>query len=184
MNTPEPRLPLEPEEYPMYRPPRRVGCSGLSAVTLVMLFIFAFLFLRVTPAIVEGFKSLSSNTLNASTDQGTPIAGTPGNTNLATQTVEVASAPPTATLPSIATPSPVTSCVQVVKSSLQLRVEPDRSLKGIVVLSIGTKLQLVEPDATPVKDSNGDTWKQVKELPPDSHSGYVLDDYLKTISCP
>jgi hypothetical protein len=183
MNTPEPRLPLEPEEYPMYRPPRRLGCSGLSVVTVVMLFIFAFLFWRVTPSIVQGFKSLSSNTLNSNNDQGTPLATT-GARNLATQTVDVASAPPTATTPPIATPTAARECVQVVRSKLQLRAQPNRNLEGIVVLSIGTKLQLVEPGAAPIKDSDGNTWKRVQELPPDSHTGYVLDDYLKSIPCP
>src|SRR4051812_37288595 len=138
MNTPEPRLPLEPEEYPMYRPPRRVGCSGLSAVTLVMLFLFAFLFWRVTPDIVDGFRSLGgSNTLNASTDQGTPLVTPGANTSLATQTADIAAAPPTATIAPIATPTSVRECVLVINTSngLRLRAEPDSSLPAIVVLS-------------------------------------------------
>src|SRR5438309_2006745 len=118
--TPEPRLPLEPEEYPIYRPPRRVGCSGLSIITLLTVFLFAFLFLRVTPRIVDSFKTGVSAQFNASPfgtldssgtpiagvavdDQGTPIAGSPAPTNTPAPTP-----PPTAT--------PVPQCVQVANS--------------------------------------------------------------------
>src|SRR4028119_1617814 len=49
IRTPEPRLPLEPEEYPLYQPPRRVGCSGITIVTLLALGTFLFLVWRGGP---------------------------------------------------------------------------------------------------------------------------------------
>lgn len=169
----------------MYQTPRRLGCSGLSAVTLIMLFVFAFLFLRVTPAVMDTFLNFGNNTLSASTDQGTPAANS-GNLNLATQTVEVAATAPTTTPVPIATPTVERACARVgnTESGLRLRAEPDASLKTIVLLPNGTRVQLVEPGATPAKDSQGRSWKQVKQLPPDSQSGYVQSDYLTPVPCP
>src|SRR3954468_12952685 len=100
MKTPEPRLPLEPEEYPLYRPPRRIGCSGLSIVTLVLVFVFAFLFWRVTPAIVEGVRSFSPQSL-LSGDQSTPGATPGSDTDATASQVGVAT-----TATSTATPKP------------------------------------------------------------------------------
>src|SRR5438876_1773419 len=71
--TPEPRLPLEPEEYPLYKPPSRIGCSALSLITLVTVLVFAFLFWQVTPRMVKGIGGLNPANL-LTNDQGTPIA--------------------------------------------------------------------------------------------------------------
>src|SRR6478672_11473813 len=176
--TPEPRLPLEPEEYPIYRPPRRLGCSGLSIVTLLTIFLFAFLFLRVTPRIVDGFRSSVSAQFGGLTgdsgtpvsglitnDQGTPIEGTP---------------PPKATdtpVPPPPTATPVAQCVQTANSALILRDQANTALTGTRI-PIGTKLQLLEPGTPAVKDNKGNTWRHVQTIPQDGtqpKSGFVLD---------
>src|SRR5690348_15496997 len=108
VSTPQPRLPLEPEEYPLYRPPRRIGCSGLSIVTLVLVAVFAVLFWRVTPPIIKGIKSFNPTSLLAG--EATPNA-TPGSGAMETQTV-VAQIPPTFTVVP-ATATPVRPCVKV-----------------------------------------------------------------------
>ena len=54
IDTPNPRLPLEPEEYPLYSPPKRVGCSALAILPIILIAIFVFLFFRVTPNMAQG----------------------------------------------------------------------------------------------------------------------------------
>jgi hypothetical protein len=166
--TPHPRLPLEPEEYPLYKPPRRFGCSALSITILLLFFMFAFLFWRVTPGIVGGLRQIGGS-------NPTPLA-TLGVTDMATQTAEAV--PPTDTPAPTFTPVP--ECVQIVNSSLQLREKPDKSLRG-TGLAIGTKLQALE---APTKDDAGNEWRHVQQLPPDTGSGYVLNDFLKSVPCP
>src|SRR5215216_4478590 len=88
ISTPEPRLPLEPEEYPLYRPPRRIGCSALAIVPLILIGVFAFLLWRVTPKVADGIISIPRQILNVGTS--TPAVEEVANTDgggLATQTV-------------------------------------------------------------------------------------------------
>ena len=158
----------------MYKPPRRFGCSALSITTLLLLFLFAFLFWRVTPGIVGGLKSNVSRQLGLSSDP-TPLA-TVIAADIATQTAQVV--PPTDTPAPI--PVPVMECVQVVRSALQMREQPNRNLRGIGI-AVGTKLQALEP---PVKDDAGSEWRHVQQLPPDTGSGYVFNDYLIAATCP
>ena len=188
MRTPEPRLPLEPEEYPLYAPPRRIGCSGLSIVTLIMLFVFAFLFWKVTPGIVKSVRSFSPTGL-LSSDQGTPGATPDISAGAGTVVAGAPSATPTLKPP---TPTPVRECVQVVKASITIRTQPKLSAPSAlqdaagntVRAKPGTQLQLVEANPTPIKDTDGTTWQHVQLLPPDSRQGYVLESYLSPVPCP
>src|SRR5436190_7455027 len=104
-NTPEPRLPLEPEEYPLYRPPSRVGCSALSLVTLITVAVFSLLFWQVTPRMVKGISAISLNPLSA---DATPQALPQGA--VATQTAGASSDASSALVPT-ASPTPVPRCV-------------------------------------------------------------------------
>ncbi len=185
VSTPQPRLPLEPEEYPLYRPPRRIGCSGLSIVTLVLLVVFAVLFWQVTPPIIRGIKSFSPSSLLAG--DSTPEA-TPGSGALETQTVvaEVPTVPPP-------TATPVRPCVKVTGTGgagTILRAQPSSSAENVIKdgngkVGEGAILQVIGPDVTSGKDSAGRNivWMHVI-LPGDGRSGYMLGRYLQDTSCP
>jgi len=177
---------LEPEEYPLYRPPRRIGCSGLSIVTLVLLVVFAVLFWQVTPPIIRGIKSFSPSSLLSSGD-ATPVA-TPGSGALETQTV-VAEVP-TVPLP---TATPDRPCVKVTGTGgagTAMRAQPSSSSANVISggngkVGEGAILQVVGPDVTAGKDSAGRSivWMHVI-LPGDGRSGYMLGRYLQSVSCP
>jgi hypothetical protein len=191
---PESRLPLEPEEYPIYRPPRRLGCSGLSIVTLLTIFLFAFLFLRVTPRLVESFRNTVSAQFNQGSDSGTPIVETSadggGTQDAATQ---VAVVPPVTDtpVPLPPTPTPAAQCVEIINSALILRQTANTAERG-TRLPIGTVLQLLEPGTPPVTDNKGNTWRHVQTQPTDGaepKTGFVLftsgnNTYLKEAQCP
>ena len=188
---PEPRLPLEPEEYPIYRPPRRLGCSALSIITLLTIFLFAFLFLRVTPRIVEGFKTSVSAQFGQITDTGTPVVENTADGGGTQDTGTPATAPPPATdtpVPPPPTPTPAAQCVEIINSALILRNEANVDVRG-TRLPRGTALQLVEPGTPAIKDNKGNTWRHVQTLPTDgseAKTGFVLDNdkYLKEAQCP
>jgi hypothetical protein len=156
---------------------------------LLTVFLFAFLFLRVTPQIVSGFKSTVSKQFSPASDSGTPVAtlvvdeqGTP---------VAVTPAPSAATntpVPPPPTATPVPQCVQVANSALILRDEANTARTGTRI-PIGTVLQLLEPGTPAVKDNKGHTWRHVQTLSSDGaqpKSGFVLDDdkYLTPAQCP
>src|SRR5689334_12534472 len=109
INTPDPRLPLEPEEYPLYKPPRRIGCSALAILPLILIGVFAVLFWRVTPQIAEGIVNVPRQILNIPTYTPDVQEPTPGPGGLATQTVPVPPTVPVTTTASVppATPTPV-----------------------------------------------------------------------------
>src|SRR5687767_4360720 len=106
IRSPEARLPLEPEEYPLYKPPSRIGCSGLSIVALIALLSFAVLFRVVAPGIVEGITNIG-----VPSDGTTDGSGTASGGAMATQTTVAIE--PSPTIGIIATPSPERKCVSV-----------------------------------------------------------------------
>ena len=170
VRTPEPRLPLEPEEYPLYRPPSRIGCSALTIITLITLVTFAFLFSRVTPQMAKAITDLPRGLLSG----GEATADTtPGVGAYATQT---AVALPTVTA-AILNPTPTIEYVQIANTGgqgVKLRAEPKVDGKNVVTVGEGAKLQVVGADTT---NSDG-VWRHVQLLPPDGRAGYVLNKYL------
>jgi len=186
--TPEPRLPLEPEEYPLYRPPSRIGCSALSIVTLLVVAVFSLLFLEVTPRIVKGISSIS---LGAASGDATPQTVAEGA--LATQTA-VSSGVITPTLaPPSPTPRPCVKVTGTGGAGTALRAEPragaalvikDKNGIGINV-GEGAIFQVAGPDVVSGKDGAGKdiVWMHVI-LPKDGRSGYALGKYLAPTSCP
>ena len=95
INTPEPRLPLEPEEYPLYSPPKRIGCSALAILPLLLAAAFIFLFVRITPQLAQGMVNPVRQLLNIAipTPEPTTVVSASNGGSIATLTV----APPTAT---------------------------------------------------------------------------------------
>lgn len=173
VRTPEPRLPLEPEEYPLYRPPSRIGCSAMSIITLITVLTFAVLLWRVTPQIADNITDVPRGLLQGS--DGTAVADTtPGTGAYATQTAIL----PTATVAPVALePTPVVEYVKVANTGgqgVRLRAEPKQNAKNVVILDEGAVLQVIGADIT----NEVGVWRNVQLLPPDGRAGWVLTKYL------
>ncbi len=177
VNTPQPRLPLEPEEYPLYRPPSRIGCSGLTIVTLLLAVVFAFLIWRVTPPMAKAITNIPRSIFVGTAESAD---GTPGvNGGFPTQTSLVAVIP-------VDTPVPPTPVIEYVKVSAtggagaRLRAEPKNTARYNVTVQDGATFQIIGPDV----ENDAGTWRHVQLLPPDGRSGYVLSKYLIATSAP
>ncbi|HEY0070842.1 MAG TPA: hypothetical protein VGE04_12825 [Chloroflexia bacterium] len=193
IRTPEPRLPLEPEEYPLYQPPRRVGCSGITVVTLLAIAAFIFLVWRVTPpmakAITDFPKTLPIIDGLFADDKSSPEAG-PGS--FPTQTAQALASPATSattTTPQTPTPvptnTPVPEYVQVANTGgqgVRLRKEPRQNAEFEVVAKEGTVFQIIGPD-TPDENDPQQVWRHVI-LPNDGRQGYVMKRYLAPAAGP
>jgi hypothetical protein len=186
-NTPEPRLPLEPEEYPLYRPPSRIGCSALSLVTLITVAVFSLLFWQITPRMVQGLSAFS---LSPSAADSTPQALPQGV--MATQTAGASGD----TLVSTATPTPVPRCVKVAGTGgagTSLRSAPKSSASSVIKdkngrqipVGEGAVFQIIGPDVVSGQDNAGKdiVWMHVI-LPGDGRSGYALGKFLEPTTCP
>ena len=184
-NTPEPRLPLEPEEYPLYRPPSRVGCSALAVLPLILIGVFAFLFWRVTPQVADGIMSFPRQILNVPTN--TPgVEDAPGSGRLATQTIPVkATVPVTPTVKSVAptiTATPVLSYFKVANTGgigVKLRSDPQQNAARVTGLDDGTVVKSIGPDQ---KNADGN-WKHVATVD-DQFQGWINANYLVATSKP
>jgi hypothetical protein len=184
VRTPEPRLPLEPEEYPLYRPPSRIGCSGLSIVALLSIFVFAILFWSVTPNIVQGITNLNP----FASEDGTTTDTTPGAGALATETAQATAI---ATVGVITTPTPERHCVRVAGTGGEgtaLRAEARTNAARIVPGTVGegATLEIIGADVTAGKNQDGSdiVWKNVKLLPPDNRAGFMLARFVQDVPCP
>lgn len=174
INAREPRLPLEPEEYPLYRPPRRIGCSGLTVVTLISIGAFAFLFWRVAPDIAKGITEFPLRIFQQGTPEPSPETD-PGA--LATRT---ALAQPTALAAPPASPTPVIEYVKVANTGgngVRLRAQPRSNSTFSITVGEGAVFQIVGPDQPDV-DNPANIWRNVQLLPPDGRKGWVLSRFL------
>lgn len=205
IRTPEPRIPLEPEEYPLYKPPRRVGCSGLTVVALLALGAFAFLFLRVVPpmakAITDFPRSLpiiGSGSTPVPDDTNPGTGGFPTQTALAVATTALAPGGSNSTPPAPAavtntavppTPAPTnTPTIQYVKVSgtggQGVRVMKSGSADSARVGAIEESkvVKIVGPDVNDPKTSTL-VWRHVQTLD-GKIDGYVSAKYLISSSAP
>ncbi|HKP54910.1 MAG TPA: SH3 domain-containing protein [Chloroflexia bacterium] len=175
IRTNEPRLPLEPEEYPLYKPPRRFGCSGLTIVTLLTLGVFALLVWKVTPDMAKAITDLPKPLFRG---QSTPET-TRGAGALSTQTAIAAP-----TRPPVVTPTPIIIYVQLGNNSgqsIRMRSKPDSTSSYQVTLKGGEILQVISQDET---DKNGNTWRHVQLLGKDGRNGWILSKYLNPYTGP
>ena len=176
INTPQPRLPLEPEEYPLYRPPSRIGCSGITIVTLLLAVVFAFLVWRVTPPMAKAITNIPRGLFGGTVDDPNATPGVEGG--FPTQTSLVAAIP-------VDTPVPPTPVIEYVKVSgtggagVKLRADPKNTAKYSVNVGEGATFQIIGAD---VQNEAG-TWRHVL-LPGDGRSGYVLSKYLIATGAP
>jgi hypothetical protein len=184
IRSPEARLPLEPEEYPLYKPPSRVGCSGMSIVALIAIASFIVLFLVVAPPIVRGITSIGAPSDDASNGSGGAISG-------AMQTQTAMPIEPSPTIGIVATPTPERKCVQVSGTGgdgVALREQPRTNARNVVPGNVGegATFEIIGPDVPGGKDNEGNDiiWRHVT-LPGDGRSGYVISRFVETEApCP
>ena len=173
ISTPQPRLPLEPEEYPLYRPPSRIGCSGLTIVTLLLAVVFAYLVWRVTPPMAKAITNIPRTIFGGTVEAN----GTPGvEGGFPTQTSLVAAIPVDTPVPAVP-PTPVIEYVRVSGTGgagVPLRAEPRNTARYNIKVEEGADFQIIGPDV----QNDAGTWRHVQLLPPDGRSGYVLSKYL------
>lgn len=177
-NTPQPRLPLEPEEYPLYKPPNRVGCSGLTVVTLLLVAAFAFTWQAAQPvakAIVDVPRSLLP-------ESEREVDITPGVGAVTTQTA----VPVPTVAPTEVPPTPVIEYVQVANTggaNVAMRAQPQTTAKLVVSVGAGAKLKIIGTDVLDPNKSIGN-WRPVQLLGNDGRSGYIQGKYLIPASAP
>lgn len=195
IRTPEPRLPLEPEEYPLYQPPRRVGCSGITIVTPLAIWTFLFLVWRVTPPMAKAITDFPKSIpilgplLDDSDEE--PEAGA---ATFPTQTAEALASPvdPAATAvaaaasPTVApTSTPVPEYVRIANTGgqgVRLRKEPRQNAEFDVVLREGEVIQIIGPD-TPDTNDASIVWRNILRAS-DSEQGYIQKRYLEAAPGP
>ena len=179
INTPAPRLPLEPEEYPLYSPPKRIGCSALTILPVILIAIFVFLFFRVTPNIAQGMVNPVRQIFGISLPTAVPDTGSNSGTGaLATQTVVVT---PTSTPlpPTSVPPTPTTIAEEYVKvantggQGVRLRAEPRSDAARVDGLSEGTVAKVIGPDQ---KNADG-VWRNVT-IVSNGETGWILSTWL------
>jgi hypothetical protein len=176
IRTTEPRLPLEPEEYPLYRPPRRFGCSGLTIVTLLTIGIFVLLLWKVTPDMAKGL----TDPLKKLVSGGTPaIDTTPGSGSFATLTA-VAAKPTNPPVVVVPTSTPVILYVQVGNNSganVSMRKEATLNSNRVLSLKGGEIVQVISPDEKD-PDNPQTVWRHVQLLCGDGRNGWIQAKYL------
>lgn len=200
IRTPEPRIPLEPEEYPLYKPPKRVGCSGLTVVALLALGAFAFLIWRVTPPMAKAITDfprtlpiIGSGSTPVPDEAATPVTGGfPTQTTLAGASGGAApggavAAPTNTPPPPTAAPTntPVIEYVKVSGTGGQgVRVLKTGSADAARVGAVGEgqTLKVTGPDVPDPKNA-GLVWRRVQTLD-GKIDGYVSAKYLIAASAP
>ncbi|HST03887.1 MAG TPA: hypothetical protein VLQ48_04040 [Chloroflexia bacterium] len=184
IDTPNPRLPLEPEEYPLYAPPKRVGCSALAILPIILIAIFVFLFFRVTPNMAQGMVNPVRQIFGIELPTEVPAAGVISSSGaLATQTASVIT--PTATLapPTSVPPTPTTIAEEYVKvantqgQGVRLRAEPKLDAARVDGLGEGVVCKIIGPDQ---KNEDG-TWRNVTVVSgggTPGETGWILSNWL------
>jgi hypothetical protein len=209
IRTPEPRLPLEPEEYPLYQPPRRVGCSAITIITLATVAVFFLLLWRVTPQLARNItdfpKSLPvvggifSGGSSDNSDAGGDTTGdnaTPGTGGFPTQTAlggqtngtPAAASPTNTPAPTPApTNTPVPKYVKVVNTGgrgVSLRKEPTQTAEPNGVAEEGAILKIIGEDV-PDASNPKTIWRKAEYLKNGTAiQGYVRGDFLTPVPAP
>jgi len=192
---PAPRLPLEAADRPLYRPPARVGCSGVALVCVAALLAFVYFLQVVAPAMTERISAIPvprallgvlEGTANPTETVGVDITTTPepeGSPTLA------ALAPPPTSPPLPATPvptaGPATGPEYVMVGNTDgtgvwLRADPRSDGKRLVAMPDKTLLVVIGADTT----VDGKVWRNVQQNKTNPQSGWVLAQYLLPASAP
>lgn len=194
---PAPRLPLEPAGRPLYQPPARIGCSGVSLVCLVALLAFVFGLQVIGPTISDRIRTLPvagvgepSPTGTAEADLGSSTTPLPAPELTPTLTEPVAPSPTALVAaptdpPATATPAPGTAEFVAVGNTdgtgVYLRADPRADGRRLVAVTEKTVLLIVGPDQTA---ADGHLWRNVRTLLDPAQTGWVLTQYLVPSSGP
>ncbi len=196
---PAPRLPLEPAGRPLYQPPARIGCSGLSLVAVVALLAFVVSLQVLGPAISERIRTLTvpgsagpSPTATAEADLGTGATPLPAPQLTPTLWIPPSAAPatvppaaPTAPPSPTGTPAPGTAEFVAVGNTdgtgVYLRADPRADGRRLVAVTDRTVLLIVGADQTA---ADGRLWRNVRTLRDPAQTGWVLAQYLLPSSGP
>lgn len=196
---PAPRLPIEPASRPLYRPPTRLGCSGVTLVSIAALLAFLFCLRVVAPALTQGIadlpvpRSLIGPALTATPtpEPGIPDAATPLPAPELTATL-TPPAPPTATVPPQATLPPAAGATAapaapeyvVVANTggtgVYLRAEPRLDAARLIAVPEQTLLVIAGPDTT--VDSS--VWRNVRTTKDPIQTGWVPAQYVTAATAP
>ena len=207
---PAPRLPLEPSARPLYRPPARIGCSGVSLVSLITVVAFVLFLRTIAPALTNGIAAVQLPSQVRSVLEGPGGALTPtaevrldtGVTPLPAlrltptltapePTDTAAPAPPTAALaptlpplPPATSPTPAAPEYLVVANTdgtgVYLRSDPQSNSKRLVALPDKTLVVVVGPDRTVA----GQVWRNVHPPKDNAPTGWILAQYLAPATPP
>jgi hypothetical protein len=182
---PAPRLPLQPDARPLYRPPPRLGCSGVTLVMLVALLAFVVLFVIYVPQLLAGLRGFSLPRV-LGLDRATPTAlvaqvVTPGPDATLTagepDVTPILPDDPTATPlpPPTATPEPEYVAIgNSAGDNVALRAEPRADGKKLIALPPRTLLQVIGADTT----TDGKLWRNVRTTGDSPLIGWILAQYL------
>lgn len=172
---------MEPEEYPLYSPPKRIGCSALAILPVFLVAVFVFLLFRITPHVAQGMINPIRQMLNIETPTPEPTSAPSGTGSIATVTIQ----PPTATIvvetptPVPVPPTPTTMVEEYVEvantggQGVRLRAEPRVDADRVDGLAEGTVCKIIGPDTT---NSDG-TWRHV-EVVGKNEQGWILNKWL------
>jgi hypothetical protein len=198
---PAPRLPIEPASRPLYRPPTRLGCSGVTLVSVAALLAFLFCLRVVAPVLTQGIADLPvprsligpALTTTPTPEAGLPDAATPLPAPELTATL-TPPAPPTATIPApaqatlppapAATTAPAPPEYVVVANTggtgVYLRADPRLDARRLIAVPEQTLLVIVGSDTT--VDSS--VWRNVRTTKDPIQTGWVPAQYLSAATAP
>ncbi len=199
---PAPRLPLEPADRPLYRPPSRLGCSGISLVSLAALVAFVFFLRIVAPNVTDRLAAIqvpapiqtvleqaNATATETAVPDTLPGAGTPLPVPniVATPTgpapTPVAVVPATATPPAGPTVPPAPEYVQVANTGgagVYLRSDARQDAEHLAALPEKSVLLVVGPNKT----VGGSIWRNLRTLTDTPQTGWILAQYLAPAAPP
>lgn len=200
---PAPRLPLEPADRPLYQPPRRLGCSGVTLVSIVTLLAFLFFLRFVAPAITDQLAAIQVPgvlvpdvaTPTTTADEGslsadvTPLPApelTPQPPAPPATDTPIPSPPLAPNTPSAPTPTPAPAPPEYVVvgntdgTGVYLRAEARQDGRRNVALPDKTLLVIIGPNVT----VEGHDWRNVRTTKENPVSGWILAQYLLPATAP
>ena len=176
---PAPRLPIEPESRPLYRPPARLGCSGMALVSLVTLAAFLLFFAVLVPQLLTRVREISWPEALGLAPRATTTPALDADATVSTATpatLPAVVATPIPTLPPpTATPEPEYVAIgNTAGDNVALRAEPRADADRILALRPRTVLLVIGADVT----TDGKLWRNVRTATGDAATGWVMAQYL------
>lgn len=178
---PAPRLPIEPESRPLYRPPARLGCSGVALVSLVTLAAFLLFFAVLVPTLLDRVREISwpqalglapRPTATTAVAAVTPLPASPVASVAPAVPVNTPTPPPP---PPTATPEPEYVAIgNTAGDNVALRTDPRADADKLLALRPRTILLVIGSDVT----TDGKLWRNVRTATGDAATGWVMAQYL------